>query len=196
MDRHNRLSNNRLSKLALCKQLLLVGAIILSLFPMMSYGKSAKMSQEDQPILGRYEHVTIDELGDTQIKAKLDTGAYTASLNASDIEYFKKGDDDWVRFTPVIDDVRLATLELPLEKISKIKPRVEEGEDQDDIVASKRPVVKMKVCLAGQWKTIDVNLTNRDHFNYPLLLGAKALRQYKVLVDAGREYTADPACNQ
>ncbi len=188
--------NNRLLILVSFKRILFVGTIILSLLPMISYGKSAKMSQEDQPILGRYEHVTIDELGNTQIKAKLDTGAYTASLNASDIEYFKKGDDDWVRFTPVIDEVRLATLELPLEKISKIKPRVEEGEDQDDIVASKRPVVKMKVCLAGQWKTIDVNLTNRDHFNYPLLLGAKALRQYKALVDAGREYTADPACGQ
>ncbi len=179
---------------AIMRRGLLVGVAILCALTI-SYGKTVKMIAENQPILGRYELVKIEGVGKKPIKAKLDTGAYTASLNAVDIEYFKKDGAEWVRFTPVIDDEKLKIMERPLVKISKIKSRVEEQDDQDDMVASKRPVVEMKVCLAGQWESIEVNLTNRGHFNYPLLLGAKALRQYRALVDAGRRYTADPDCS-
>ena len=176
------------------KRVAVIGGILVSLMAGMSSAAKKESLKMDQPIYGRYEVITIAELDRVPIKAKLDTGAYTASLNAVDIEYFEKEGDDWVRFTPVVNDEALAEREMPLLKISRIKQRAEEGDDSDDIASSKRPVVEMTLCIGQQKEVIEVNLTNRGHFTYPLLLGAKALRQLKALVDAGRKYTIEPDC--
>ncbi|NAT28134.1 ATP-dependent zinc protease, partial [Pseudomonas syringae pv. actinidiae] len=45
---------------------------------------------------GRYENIKVMEIGQT-FKAKMDTGALTASLSAKDIELFQRDGDDWVR---------------------------------------------------------------------------------------------------
>lgn len=178
------------------KKAAIIGGFLFSIIAGMSFAAKAKVESQkgDQPIFGRYEVVTITELDHVPIKAKLDTGAFTASLNAVEIEYFEKDGDDWVRFTPVIDDKELAEREMPLLKISRIKQRAEEGDDSDDIASSKRPVVEMTLCIGNKQAVIEVNLTNRGHFTYPLLLGAKSLRQLDVLVDAARRYTLNPEC--
>ena len=46
-------------------------------------------------IYGRYENIALPELGET-LKAKMDTGAFTASLSAKDIELFTRDGDEWV----------------------------------------------------------------------------------------------------
>lgn len=176
------------------KRRVVIGGIFLSLLASLGFAAKAK-DNDTQPIMGRYEIVQIEELENVPIKAKIDTGAYTASLNAVNISYYEKEGEDWVRFTPVIDNKELITRELPLHKVSRIKQRVEEGDDSDDIASAKRPVVEMQVCIGNIKRVIEVNLTNRGHFNYPLLIGAKALREFGALVDANREYMADPACN-
>jgi hypothetical protein len=48
-------------------------------------------------LYGRYENIALPELGET-LKAKMDTGAYTASLSAKDIELFTRDGEEWVRF--------------------------------------------------------------------------------------------------
>lgn len=176
------------------KRAVIIGGFLISLIAESSFAAKKESQKMDQPIYGRYETVTIQELDQVPINAKLDTGAYTASLNAIEIEYFDKDGDDWVRFTPIIDDLELDVREMPLLKISRIKQRAEEGDDSDDIASSKRPVVEMTLCIGQQKEVIEVNLTNRGHFTYPLLLGAKSLRQLKALVDAGRKYTVEPGC--
>lgn len=179
--------------------LAMIGSLVMSVmgitFAADKSQKEVLKPQVTQPIYGRYERVKIDELGGKSIKAKIDTGAYTASLNAIDIEYYQKDGEDWVRFTPVVDDKPLPTQTLPLVKISRIKQRAEENDDSDDIASAKRPVVAMTICIGGQKAVIDVNLTNRGHFNYPLLIGAKALRELNALVDAGKRYTAPAQCD-
>lgn len=177
------------------KKIVVLGGILISLITGVSIATEKQGAHNDQPIFGRYEVVTIAELDSVPIKAKLDTGAYTASLNARHIEYFKKdGDDDWVRFTPVVNDQELAEREMPLLKISRIKQRAEEGEEGEEPALAQRPVIELTLCIGNIQKKIEVNLTNREHFTYPLLLGAKSLRQLKALVDAGRKYTVEPEC--
>ncbi len=155
--------------------------------------KEKKAPKEDKPHFGRYEKVSIAELGDVVVPVKLDTGAYTASLNAVNIEHFVKDHESWVRFNPVVNDEPLESVELPIVKVSKIKQRAEEEEEEEPSFAA-RPVVKMNVCLGGISKEIDVNLTNRNNFRYPMLIGAKALRQFRVVVDASLRNTVAPQC--
>ncbi|NVL46702.1 ATP-dependent zinc protease, partial [Pseudomonas syringae pv. actinidiae] len=43
--------------------------------------------------------------------------------------------------------------------------------------------------------TVEVNLVDRSHFNFPLLIGAKALREFGAAINPARRYTADePDC--
>lgn len=176
------------------KRAVIIGGFLISIVAGVSFAAKKEEQKLNQPIYGRYEVVTIEELDRVPIKAKLDTGAYTASLHAIDIEYFEKDGDDWVRFIPVIENETLEVREMPLLKISRIKQRAEEGDDSDDIASAQRPVVEMSLCIGNKREVIEVNLTNRGHFTYPLLLGAKSLRQLKALVDPARKYTADPDC--
>jgi hypothetical protein len=44
-------------------------------------------------------------------------------------------------------------------------------------------------------RTIEVNLTDRSAFQYPLLIGSEALKRFDALVDPSLKYAAGkPAC--
>ena len=146
-------------------------------------------------VYGRYEYIKLPELDQT-FKAKMDTGALTASLSAKDIETFKKDGDDWVRFRLATKDASNKVYEHKVARISKIKTRSEEDEEDADVVApTKRPVVDLELCLGNVKRTVEVNLTDRSSFNYPLLIGAKALREFGAAVNPARRFTADkPDC--
>ncbi|WP_191864278.1 RimK/LysX family protein, partial [Pseudomonas viridiflava] len=98
--------------------------------------------------------------------------------------------DDWVRFRLATKDADSKVYEHKVSRISKIKGR-SEGDDEDDEVIdpTKRPVVDMELCLGSKKRTVEVNLVDRSHFNYPLLIGAKALREFDAAVNPARRYT-------
>ncbi|AIZ34556.1 ATP-dependent zinc protease [Pseudomonas sp. K1(2024)] len=146
-------------------------------------------------LYGRYEYIKLPEIGQT-LKAKMDTGAYTASLSAKDIETFTRDGEDWVRFRLATKDADGKVYEHKVARISKIKARVGDDEDEDEpSEAARRPVVDLELCLGDVKRTVEVNLTDRSNFNYPLLIGAKALREFKAAVNPARRYTADkPGC--
>ncbi|CEL31925.1 MULTISPECIES: ATP-dependent zinc protease [Pseudomonas] len=147
-------------------------------------------------LYGRYEYIALPEIGGEVLKAKMDTGALTASLSAKDIETFTRDGDDWVRFRLATKDASNKVYEHKVARISKIKSRSDEDDDERETTeAAKRPVVDLELCLGNVKRTVEVNLTDRSHFNYPLLIGAKALREFDAAVNPARRYTADkPDC--
>ncbi|MFJ4432973.1 ATP-dependent zinc protease [Pseudomonas sp. NPDC089395] len=145
-------------------------------------------------IYGRYENIALPELGET-LKAKMDTGAYTASLSAKDIELFNRDGEEWVRFRLATKDSNGKVYEHKVSRISKIKGRAEEEDEGDAPELSKRPVVDLELCLGDVKRTVEVNLVDRSHFNYPLLVGAKALREFKAAVNPAKRFTTGkPDC--
>jgi hypothetical protein len=147
-------------------------------------------------LYGRYEYIALPEIGGQVFKAKMDTGALTASLSAKDIETFTRDGEEWVRFRLATKDASNKVYEHKVARISKIKTRSEEEEDDADVSApTKRPVVDLELCLGNVKRTVEVNLTDRSSFNYPLLIGAKALREFGAAVNPARRFTADkPDC--
>ena len=146
-------------------------------------------------LYGRYEYIQVSEFGET-FKAKMDTGALTASLSAKDIETFTRDGEEWVRFRLATKDASNKVYEHKVARISKIKTRSEEEDDDANVSApTKRPVVDLELCLGNVKRTVEVNLTDRSSFNYPLLIGAKALREFGAAVNPARRFTADkPNC--
>ncbi|MGE7990884.1 ATP-dependent zinc protease [Pseudomonas sp. NPDC089554] len=149
----------------------------------------------DPTLYGRYEYIKLPEFGET-LKAKMDTGALTASLSAKDIETFTRDGEDWVRFRLATKDSNGKVYEHKVARISKIKARSgDDDEDEEPAEAARRPVVELQLCLGEVKRTVEVNLTDRSNFNYPLLIGAKALREFKAAVNPAKRYTADkPDC--
>lgn len=145
-------------------------------------------------LYGRYEYIKLPEIGET-LQAKMDTGALTASLSAKNIETFTRDGEPWVRFQLATKGASDKVYEHKVARISKIKNRADEDDDKEEPASAKRPVVDLEMCLGSVKRSVEVNLTDRSSFNYPLLIGAKALREFGAAVNPARRYTADkPDC--
>ncbi len=148
----------------------------------------------DKTIYGLNEHVALPGF-DLEVQAKLDTGAQTASLSARDIERFKRDGKNWVRFYLAIDEAHDRPIELPLQRISKIKRRAGDFDPDEDKTYTPRPVVELDLCMGAARRSIEVNLTDRSAFQYPLLIGSDALTRFGALVDPSLTYAAGkPGC--
>ena len=123
-----------------------------------------------------------------EIKVKLDTGAKTTSINAEILEEpdEKSESGGMIKFRFTDGEENQEVFERPVVRWVQIKSR--EGAD------IRRPVVRMKLCIAGRWIEEEVNLADRDDFNYPILIGRNMLKQGKLAVDASVSFTAEPVC--
>jgi hypothetical protein len=148
----------------------------------------------DKTVYGLNEYVDLADI-DLQVAAKLDTGAKTASLSARDIKRFKRNGEHWVRFYLAIDDAHEHPIERPLARVSKIKRRMSDYDPDDEKKYTARPVISLDVCMGSAVRNIEVNLTDRSAFEYPLLIGSEALMRFDALVDPSLKYAAGkPAC--
>jgi len=150
---------------------------------------------EDKRVYGLHEHALLVDFNQP-LEAKLDTGAKTASLNAQGIKRFRRDGKSWVRFY-LDDNEQTQPIERPLLRVSRIKRRADDydGEDEDSRSSSARPVIALLVCLGNRMQQIEVNLTDRSAFRYPLLIGSEALKQFSALIDPSLEHVAgSPSC--
>jgi hypothetical protein len=154
----------------------------------------ALVQADEKTVYGLNEHVALPDF-DLEVPAKLDTGAQTASLSARDIERFKRNGKSWVRFYLAIDEAHNRPIELPLQRISKIKRRAGDFDPEEEKTYTPRPVVELKLCMGEAKRNIEVNLTDRSAFQYPLLIGSDALARFGALVDPSLKYAAGkPGC--
>lgn len=140
-------------------------------------------------IYGVAEEVVLPALGESPVRAKLDTGAETSSLGAEQIELFQKDGAEWVRFTPQIEGGTV--LELPVARHSRIKRRADGTGNTESI---KRPVVELELCLGEKRRQVEVNLADRSRFSFPLLIGTSALIEFEALIDPSQKYLAKTGC--
>ncbi|MDY7562247.1 ATP-dependent zinc protease [Pseudomonas sp. CCC3.2] len=163
---------------------------ILALFSLLALPVMAA----EPTLYGRYEYIGVPEFG-VVLQGKMDTGALTASLSAKDIQLFKRDGEDWVRFRLATKDASDKVYEHKVARISRIKGRLDGDEEDESVDPAKRPVVDLELCLGKAKRTVEVNLVDRRNFNFPLLIGAKALREFGAAVNPARRYTADkPDC--
>jgi hypothetical protein len=134
--------------------------------------------------VGWIERVRLGPQGVT-VEAKLDTGADTSSLHATEVRRFHRDDGEWVAFEVVGADGRKARFERRVVRIARIR--------QHSGGVQKRPTVLIGVCLGKIYRLTEVNLTDRSGFNYEFLVGRSFLAPYFV-VDSARTHTVEPQC--
>jgi hypothetical protein len=135
----------------------------------------------DKVQIGWREWVDLPDWG-LRLKAKIDTGARSSSL---DVENIERLDDRRIRFD--VHQLRktdlVKTVEAEILRESKV--RSSNGQTQ------KRFVVKTRIRLAGIEKDIHITLSSRRKMLHRMLLGREALKDY-FLIDAGADHLVSP----
>ncbi len=155
------------------------------------------MAQNEKKIYGYIEKATLVD-HDLLLSAKLDTGAKSASLNATHIQEVVVDGKPYLSF---IVPSREGDFLFKCEYIGQVNIKSRAGELS---VAGKkikkksipRPVVLMHIKLGQEDRMIRVNLTNRKRFIYPLLLGREAIIAFHGIVDPSLKYTVAKAMSK
>ncbi|MGD8809823.1 MAG: ATP-dependent zinc protease [Gammaproteobacteria bacterium] len=138
-----------------------------------------------QPLtIGFLEDVVVFP-GNLRLKAKIDTGAKSSSLDALNILPFKKDGADWVRFSVAGDLEEVWRFRLPVVRTVGIK--------RAGAPTLRRYVVELSVCLGPIQKKTEVNLINRSGMNYRMLIGRLFLAG-DFLVDPGAAFVTSTTC--
>ena len=147
------------------------------------------MADNKKIIFGYIEKVTLVS-NDLVLSAKLDTGAKSASLNATNIKEIMLNNKRYLNF---IVPSKEGDVKFQCEYVGDVNIKAREGENQLNRLIKRsfqRPVVLMRIKLGNQEHEIRVNLTNRKRFIYPLLLGREAIIALNGIVDPSLKYTA------
>lgn len=132
--------------------------------------------------VGWREWISLPSLHIKKIKVKIDTGARTSALHASNLEFFKKGSHEFVKFTvhpfqKSLEDEQIVSASL-----------VEHREIRSSIgLTTLRPVISVPVIVGPYEFETEITLVNRDLMGFRMLLGRQALRA-RFLVDPGKSF--------
>ncbi len=162
--------------------------LAISLLTMACAAGAKPAPADNRVIAGWVEKVRLAASGDT-VKAKLDTGATTSSINAVDIAIFRRDNEDWVRFTLKYENARHEPRAQPLERPLIRKIQIKEHAGEND----RRAVVMLGFCFAGRWHEDQFSLVDRSKFVYPVLLGRRFLAD-ATLIDPAATFITEPNC--
>ncbi len=132
--------------------------------------------------LGWRERLALPQLDIGVLKVKLDTGARSSSLHVDTIEEFQRDGALWLRFTMHVDRHQ------PLERCCEARALDRRVVIDTGGRRTERWFIRTDVELAGQRFDVDINLTDRRHMLFPMLLGRTAISG-RFAVDPARSYT-------
>jgi len=142
----------------------------------------ADLITADLMVLGWRERLSLPQLGIGLLKAKLDTGARSSALHVDTLETFARDGATWLRFGMHVG--RRRPHEICCEAPALDRRVVTDTGGR----RTERWFIRSAVQLAGQRFDIDLNLVDRRHMLFPLLLGRSALAG-RFVVDPARSYT-------
>ncbi|MEX1829975.1 ATP-dependent zinc protease [Luteibacter sp. CQ10] len=135
--------------------------------------------------LGWRERLALPSLGIPVLKAKLDTGARSSSLHVEWLEADERDDGTWLRFQ--VRTTRRGGVSEPCEARATGRRTVTDSGGH----STERWFIQADIELAGQRFVAEVNLTDRRHMLFPLLLGRTALHG-RFQVDPSLSYSQTP----
>lgn len=160
---------------------------------LMCLGIAAKSEAKGGQVVGWVEEVILQDVG-LQVKAKMDSGAKTSSLDADVITITKVAKTAQNRTgKKIIFSVqgdrfgKKKTFEREIIRTVKIKKK------GGGFV--RRPVVKMEFCIANKVVSEEVNLANRENFLYPVLIGRNMMTHAGLFVNPAQTFIASPNCS-
>lgn len=138
-------------------------------------------NSDEKCIIGKIEKVRLVP-PNVVLKARIDTGAKTTSIDAREITPFERDGKQWVRFVISVDK-KSYIIEKKVIRTVLIKRHGTESQD--------RYVIKMRIILGNISQLIEVSLNDRDAYLYPVLIGRNFLRD-NCIVDVSKKFQFKP----
>ena len=133
-------------------------------------------------IIGSEEWCSFKSFSIPAIKARVDSGAKTSSIQANNITRFLKETEEWVRFdVNPLQGNRSISITCESKIYSKRSIKSSTG------IAEPRIVIKTPITLGAETFEIELTLANRDSMEFRMLLGREALSN-GYLVNASETY--------
>lgn len=142
--------------------------------PMLTKRKNG-LKLPDKPVIGRNDLIDFPELGLTNVRAKVDTGAYTSAIHCYKVQVMKGRLTFYLPAHRSEKHQKFTTEQFALKAIKNSFGQIE-----------MRYVIKTKVVLFGKIIKTEFSLADREQMRYPVLLGRKLLRK-RFLVDVSLE---------
>lgn len=137
---------------------------------------------EKLALLGSEEWCAFEQIGIPAVKARIDSGARTSSIQSQNAKVIRKDGEEWVRFelNPLQENRSLKLIcEAPLVDRRLVK--------SSSGVSEERLVVKTEVRVGERRFELELTLANRDTMEYRMLLGREALNE-RFLVDPSKSF--------
>lgn len=160
-------------------------ALLLSL--LIATPHLAANEPETRSIFGWVERIEILPEG-IPLKAKMDTGATTSSLNALNKEYFRRDGKRWVAFDIIDPENPDNTVRLERRITRYVRILRHDGDHQ------RRPVVTVGLCMGDIYREEEMNLVDRTELNYQALVGRNHMEGI-ILVDPAETFMRPPRCS-
>ena len=133
-------------------------------------------------IIGSEEWCSFESFKIPAIKARIDSGAKTSSIQASNIKIFLKQTQEWVRFevTPLQENKSISiSCEAKIHSKRTVKSSIG--------ISEQRLVIKTPITFGEDTFEIELTLANRDAMEFRMLLGREALSN-RYLVNPSTSY--------
>jgi len=120
--------------------------------------------------IGRTDRVDFPELELRNIKAKVDTGAYTSSIHCLDIKEIEINEEKWIEFK-LLDPSHIQYN----NKVFKVKNYTEKIVKSSFGHVESRFIIETDIIIFAEQYKIELSLSERSSMKYPILLGRKFL---------------------
>ena len=130
--------------------------------------------------LGWREWVFLPSYNDFKLKAKIDTGARTSAIHATNIQIYRKNSSEMVKFQ-IYQSKSFLDIDTELISYKKIKSSFGQTET--------RPTVHMKIQIGAEIWLTEITLAQRAKLTYPMLIGRNTLNK-RHIIHSHRSYLA------
>jgi hypothetical protein len=161
---------------------------ILTITTMAIFLTALTLNAEGRKVVGWLEMVRVYP-GNLIMRAKLDTGAKSSSINVYNLKKFERNGETWVSFElkERRKDQKGKNLTFEKKVIDSVKIKKKGGG------LDKRIVVRMDICIAGIRQEIEMSLLDRSNFNNQVLIGRTDLFEH-FIIDPSKVFTHKPDC--
>lgn len=144
------------------------------------------MSKKSLNMIGSQEWCAFPDLKTPAIRARIDSGAQTSSIHASDIQRFTRDGEEWVKFEihPLQESKRIIIKnEAKIAGVKKVR--------NSGGVSESRFVIKTPVKIGDETFEIELTLANRDAMGFRMLLGREAMNGRFIVNPAEQNLLGD-----
>lgn len=131
-------------------------------------------------ILGRAERIDLPAFAMVNMPAKVDTGAYSSSIDCQAARVVKQGDQEVLEFV-LLSPGREGYTDKKLHTTDFTQTEVTNSNGQE-----RRFVIFTDMIVRGERTRCRFTLANRSKLRYPVLIGRRFIREANYLVDVAQ----------